>query len=692
MHAKSSGRAGTWLLPALLALGCADPGGPVGRRMLPADYRGPDVREFFVEGVSNVVVEPSYLGEAERRARALELVGYKHIVIEWYLFQRIADRLGPDREILEGGLHAHVRNGATEDLALTELEDGRFAFRFRAEISAPLELFDLFPGDEPDPDAGLADAAPDGTAPPDADRRLLRLQLPVLDNETMAELEPGHEWYRGLLYAWFDPATYEGEIETIDLTLTPETRSLDGYIDYDRLIADGRLTVGVHVGWDYYPERYDRRHAIQVYDWLIRQGFHSPAASFDDYMLDSGPLTRTAEIDGRTVEVEVTLVHPLQGDAADFRFARRLKDALLESFREREVVIYVGHSGNHSGFLLANWYAVDPESGALMDYELPSIEMSHDYQIVLADGCQTYSMGESFYANPAKADHANLDLVATTNYSVTPDGGAHAIRLLEALVGRDGRPPRGTSYDELLAAYRPLETYMGLYGVHGIEDNPRGNPLADPTRFCAPCATDEDCGEAGSACLRVGRARACLPECLADEGCPAGSTCREYESRAEWGRPHGYCTPADRVCEWTAPDAGSEPVEDAAAETAPEADRDAPPDPPPDAGADAPPDELPRDAGCGCRAAAARPLGPAPPLLLLAALLLLRCARRTGPPISLPGTPRRRPRTAGASSPPRASSPDATAPRSGTGATDLRTPRSPRPAPRPPNAGRAPAS
>lgn len=642
-----SGFGAACLLPALLAAGCAEPGEPAGRRMLPADYRGPDVREYFVEGVSTVVVEPSYVGEAERRARALELVGYKHVVIEWYLFQRVSDRLGGDRELLEGGLHAHVRNGATRDLELTEIGDGRYAFRFRAEISAPLELFDLFPGDEPDADGGPGDADPDeaggddtaadGAAPPDTESRLLRLQLPVLDNAEMARLEPGDEWYRSLLYSSFDPATYERELETIDLTVTPENRSLDGYIDHDRLLEDGRLTIGIHVGWDYYAERYDRQHAIRVYDWLVGQGFHSPAESFDYYVLDSGPLTKTMRIDGRTVEVEVTLAHSLQGDAADFRFGRRLKDALLESFRDREVIVYLGHSGNHSGFLLANWYAVEPEFGALVDYELPFIEMSDDYQIVLADGCQTYSLGEAFYANPAKTDRTNLDLVATTNFSVTPDGAEHAIWLLQALFGRDGRAPRGTSYDELLAAYRPLETYMGLYGVHGIDDNPRRNPLADPMLFCAPCTADEDCGESGSACLRVGRAHACLPECLSDEGCPEGHTCLEYESRVEWGRPHGYCTPVDRVCEWTPADAGTEAVEDAPAEEGIEAESDASSDtgadvavPPADAAADVPEEGPPPDGGCGCRATGPVLFGFAPRFVLLAVLSLLGVARRGG--------------------------------------------------------------
>ncbi|MBN1773378.1 MAG: hypothetical protein JXB32_19105 [Deltaproteobacteria bacterium] len=629
------------LLPAFAFLaGCADTAEPVSWRTLPIDYRGPQVREFFVEGTSTVTVEPSYVGGAEREARALELVAYKHIVLEWYLYLLVADHMSPDRETLLGEFHAHVRNGATADLELTDFGDGTYSFRFRGELSAPLELFDLLPDDVPDSDAGLADAGPDGGVPPGPGTRHLPLPMPVLDNEEMSRLEPGREWYRAWGRSLFDPATYEGELETVDLTVTPEERSQDGYIDHGRLLGDGRLTIGIHVGWDYYPERFDRLHAMQVYDWLVAEGFRSPAESFDYYGIDSGPLTKTVLVGGRPVEVEVTLVHSLQGDPAELYFARRMKDALLESLREREVVVYLGHSGNRHGFLLSNWNVVPYEDGALLDHELPSIGMSDAYQIVLADGCHTYSMGEPFWANPAKAGRTNLDLVATTNLSVTPDAGDHAVRLLIALVGRDGRPPRGTSYDELLGAYRPLETYMGLYGVHGIDDNPRLNPLADVGRLCEPCGTDEDCGASGNACLRVNRRYVCLPECLADDGCPAGTVCREHEDRIEWGRPHGYCTPADGVCEWTAPDAGTDAGDDVAADAPPgdaPADAGDAGDPSPDgtlpptdvAGDSSTDDPSTADPGCGCRAAGPGRLGPGLVLGLLALLSLRRGARRS---------------------------------------------------------------
>ncbi|MBI5488814.1 MAG: hypothetical protein HY905_15875 [Deltaproteobacteria bacterium] len=621
------------LLLAEVAACSGDVSEPVSRRTLPVDYRGPEVREYFVEGTSTVTVEPTCVGEDEREARALELVSYKHIVLEWYLYLRLADSLAPDGETPDGGFHAHVRNGAMEDLELTAVGEATYAFRFRGEISAPLELFDLLPAAEPDTDAGLVDAGPDGDTLPDAEGRLLALQLPVLDNEEMAQLEPGDEWYRRWPRGSFDPAGYEGELEVVDLTVTPEDRSLDGYIDHRRLLEDGRLTVGIHIGWDYNPERYDLRHALQVYDWLVDQGFRSPADSFDYYTIDSGPLTKTVLVNGLPVSVEVTLVHARQGDAGSIDFSRRMKEALLRSFREREVIIYLGHSGNHQGFLLGNWYAVPWDAGALLDHELPLIEMADFYQVVLADGCHTYSLGEPFFANPAKSGRTNLDLVATTNLSITPDAGDHAIWLLMALFGRDGRPPRGTSYDELLGWYHPAMTYMGLYGVHGIDDNPRLNPLADAALLCAPCERDEDCAAAGNACLDLDGGSFCLPECLSDDGCPGATTCRVHEARREWGRPGGFCTPADDTCPRPSPEAGTEDDGDAA----PPADDDAAADstveasiPAADVGPDDAPDEEPTagQSGCGCRAAGAGRLGSGVPFCLLALASLLRVAAR----------------------------------------------------------------
>jgi MYXO-CTERM domain-containing protein len=593
----------------------------VSQTTLPEDFRGPTIREFFIEGISTVTVEPTYVGEAAREARALELVGYKHLVIEWYLFKRISDVYHPDSGLGSEGLHSHVRNGAMEDLELTPLDESTWSFHFRSQISAPLELFDLLDAEpEPEPDAGTSD-----------DARFLRVPMPVLGNEVISRLTPGEEWYRSSAAAFFDPATYTGEMETIDLTVTPEERSRNGYIDYDRLLADGRLTVGIHIGWDYYPQHYDVRHAVLIYDWLIRRGFHSPTPSFDEYNIDSGPLDATVTIRGTPIVVEVTLVYAYQGDPSRTSFGRQLKEAMQESFRDREVVIYLGHSSNRGGFLLANWYAVAWEDGAIMEHELPLLEMSSDYQIVLADGCQTYWMGEPFLANPAKAGGTNLDLLSTTNFSVTPDGGLHAIRLLQALIGETDRPPRGTSYDELLAGFNSRGTYLGLYGVHGIDDNPHLNPLADLEQMCLPCVEDIDCLAVGNACVGLRTGRFCLPECLDDDACPAGTLCLVDDEHVVWGRPGGYCTPPDAVCTRVEPEPGAEAGPDAAD---PEAGDDSgddvgvPPerDVPEDDGATPPGTEGGSD-GCGCRIPDAHRSG----VVLSALLLALALVRRRRP-------------------------------------------------------------
>ena len=89
---------------------------------------------------------------------------------------------------------------------------------------------------------------------------------------------------------------------------------------------------------------------------------------------------------------------------------------MRDSLAHRDVIVYGGHSGPFYGFALANWRMTD--EGDLDDSELASVQMPSDrYQIVVADGCDTYQIGAAFGRNPAHPDLANLDVVTTTSFS-----------------------------------------------------------------------------------------------------------------------------------------------------------------------------------------------------------------------------------------------------------------------------------
>jgi hypothetical protein len=98
------------------------------------------------------------------------------------------------------------------------------------------------------------------------------------------------------------------------------------------------------------------------------------------------------------------------------RARRQLIEDMRASLATRDVILYGGHSGPFYGFALANWRMTD--EGDLDDSELESVEMPVGrYQIVVADGCDTYRMGAAFGRNPAHPDLRDLDVVTTTSFS-----------------------------------------------------------------------------------------------------------------------------------------------------------------------------------------------------------------------------------------------------------------------------------
>ena len=90
---------------------------------------------------------------------------------------------------------------------------------------------------------------------------------------------------------------------------------------------------------------------------------------------------------------------------------------MLQSLRSRDVIVYAGHSGALYGFSLANWDKTD--EGDLDDSELATAEMPSDrYQIVFAEACNTYMLGNTFMQNPHKQGK-NIDIITSTNMSVS---------------------------------------------------------------------------------------------------------------------------------------------------------------------------------------------------------------------------------------------------------------------------------
>jgi len=498
------------------------------------DFFAMSAQEYVMEGTSKVTLEASYAGASaeDRLARAKELIGYKHIVIEWFLNVYLIDKSDHDDNEDYGGFKSIVKAGSYEDMNITEVDELNFEFKFQMIVGGANDLMTLIPSQ----DAG------DG-------KRKFTLQMGIVTNEYMDNLEFNSEWYRSSRWSDWTPIGKDPEdLEPIELTMWPETRSVDAWIDYNALFADGRISIDVHFGWDYHGE-YHLKHSKAFYEWLTTMmGFASPVDSYDLYTRTSGPLTKTFTANGREINAEIRLYWGKPGTETDPDTAAggiALEDDMRESFRSRDVIIYSGHSGFLYGFALANWRTTD--EGDLDDSEVAGLDMPTTYQLVVAEGCDTYAIGEAFWSNPAKPNHSNLDIITTTSFSnaSTPEVVQDVIR---ALVPRTGDLEPQT-YGELL---KDLDTnsywFNTMYGVHGIDDNPRLHPYADLTVLCQACEYSSQCGGEGNQCTRLNDTeKICTAFCTDDSGCPEGFSC--LKSAQSYYVTSKQCVPNTRSCE-----------------------------------------------------------------------------------------------------------------------------------------------
>lgn len=501
------------------------------------DFYSSSAREYFVSGTSTVTLEPELANattEAKEK-RAKELVALKNVAISWFLNQYLATKESEDANKSYGGFSALTKFASEEDTALTKTGDLTYSFTFRVEVAGKKELVDALPG----------------TSIPGEGGKKFTLQMGKVSNSDLARLDTNHEWYRDAPWSSFDPTTLPADrLESIDLSLVPQPGSKDAYLSYDKLFADGELSIGVHFGWDYWS-RYDIQSSRTLYGWLTTsQGFRSPVPSYEKYLRTSGPLTKTIRANGKDVLVKLWLYHP--GDASQNvpgpdpdtdEGGKVLEDDVRDSLAHREVIIWEGHSGPLYGFALANWKKT--EEGDFDDSDIPAAEMPSSYQIVMANGCNTYDLGQAFWKNPAKANHQNINVITTTSFS-NASTDASAQRLITALTNQTNGRVAASRVSQLASALDGDQGwgFDSMFGVHGIDANPKSNPLSDATKLCAACASDADCGADGNHCtLLSSTERVCTTGCVDDSGCAAGYACKAVRSATE-----KQCVPASGSC------------------------------------------------------------------------------------------------------------------------------------------------
>ncbi|MCB9788469.1 MAG: lamin tail domain-containing protein [Deltaproteobacteria bacterium] len=479
------------------------------------DFLSLSAREYYLTGTTRIELPASWASrsEAERRAEVQRLIPYKQVVIGWFLNSYLVDK--EEDESSYGGFEALTKNGSYEDMDLRAESDLVWAFDFRQEVGGQRDLV-----------AAIPDTVDQG----DGSWRF-GLAVGKIGIEEMQRLDTDREWYRSAPWSSFDPSKVDAsKVETVELTIRPEPASDDAWLEQERLFEDGTLTVGIHFGWDYH-NAYHEKHSKQVYDWLLERGFKSPVARWEDLRHDAGPLRGTARYHGREIAVEISLFWGRAGDATDPDTAsggRQLEADMLTSLATREVVIFNGHSGPFYGFALANWRMTS--EGDLDDSELAMVPLNEgNYQLIVAEGCDTYALGQAFYDNPSKPGLEDLDIITTTSFS-NASSPATVTDLLTRLIGTKGSEVRPSRFSELL---RDLDGnsswFTTMYGVHGIDDDPTTHPWADLSKACAPCKSNATCGDGMRCVAMADGVKGCAAECTASLGCGQGYECRNVQ-------------------------------------------------------------------------------------------------------------------------------------------------------------------
>ena len=532
---------------AIVALGCASGSAPVvppvapgagDRAVIPTDHEADFVvPEYLVEGTAEFALDPAdaALGTSERREAALHLVPLVQVAVAWFLQSALAPKDAVGSDTPDGAFDALTRGISDEDLELQERETGTFTVRFQQKLVGTVDLLTRL-GATPGPDGTLA----------------FDLIMGRVPNASLRQLSPGNEWYRQEPWLHFDPTTLPPEqLQKLPLSITPEPPSVDAWPDYARLVADGRLEIDVHFGWD--PATgLGRLEAARLFDALVEKGYQPPVGTAEAYDRTSGPLTRTITVGGQPVQVAIRMFWPHSGGATDpatVAGAQQLEADLVRSLEQSEVVVFTGHFGPFPGFAIADDGMTG--DGALDEHEIALLDLPQTYQVLMVDGGDAYALGRAFFSHPAKSARTNLDIVTVTTYTESDTGRAR--QLVESLTATtfNGHHVPWTYLDLLHGLpWKPWEP--AVFAVQGMNDNPHLCPWADTSTFCTPCTTSGECGAEGNRCVTFPTdGRFCSARCTADDGCPTGYTCAAVSIGANV--QERACVPRDYTCGGTEP-------------------------------------------------------------------------------------------------------------------------------------------
>jgi len=483
------------------------------------NFLSADAQEYVLEGRTQVVLDASMAtaSSADRMAAAKKLIALKQIAIAWFVTEYFVDKEEDDANFKFGGFGAQAKGGMWDDLAVSEGADHlTYSFTFRQYAAGPKTLLSKLP------------------IRIEGGKKVFDLYVGKPTNDEMSHLVTDEEWYRQAPWDSWDPSKVsDAQKELMTFSIAPDTHvTTDAFFDTNKLVSDGLLDIDVHFGWDYH-DNYHLKHSKELFGWLTDRGFKAPVASWDQLTHTSGPFTRTYDANGKTVKIEVRIFFGKPGaeDATETDAGGKVLEAdVRESFKKRDVIIFDGHAGPFYGFSMANWNKTN--EGDFDDSDMRTAELATKYQVVLAEGCETYQIGEALQENPNK-NGKNVDVITSMSFS-NAETAVITEDFITALLAHDPsdrlRPRNIMSLLTKLDSEARDAGMHTMYGIHGIDEDPHLHPFAEVSNFGKTCSQNADCGGPGNLCTKMGSTKRCTAACAGDGGCPSPYTCKAVAS------------------------------------------------------------------------------------------------------------------------------------------------------------------